>query len=57
MDDRQEDSIMVKVYFESTSHAELVAEFANEEIYAECIEALDRLAHANRMIVTESVED
>jgi hypothetical protein len=48
---------MVKVYFESTSHAELVAEFASEEVYAECIEALDRIAHANRMIVTESVED
>ena len=48
---------MIKVYFESTSHAELVAEFASEEVYAECIEVLDRLAHANRMIVTESVED
>lgn len=48
---------MVKVYFESTCHAELVAKFVNEEVYAECIEALDRMAHANRMIVTESVED
>jgi hypothetical protein len=48
---------MIKVYFESQNHAELVAEFANEEIYARCIEALNKLAHENRMIVTESIED
>lgn len=48
---------MVKVYFESGGHAELVAIFDNEETYSLCLEALESLAKENRMEVTESVEE
>jgi len=48
---------MVKVYFESNSHAELVAIFRDEEMYMLCSPALEKEAEENRMIVTESIED
>lgn len=48
---------MIKVYFESDSHAEPVAFFENEETYSACFGALEALAKENRMIVTESVID
>jgi hypothetical protein len=48
---------MIKVYFESKSHAELVAEFIDEEVYAVCIKGLEKLAKQHRMIVTESTEE
>jgi hypothetical protein len=48
---------MVKVYFESGSHADLVAIFDNDETYNVCVEALEKLAEKNRMILTESVEN
>ncbi len=47
---------MVKVYFESSSHAELVAVLDNEEIYMALLPALEAEAEKHRMIVTESVE-
>lgn len=48
---------MIKVYFESGSHAELVAVFVDEETYDTCLPALEKLAEENRMIVTESVNE
>lgn len=44
---------MVKVNFESKSHAEEVATFANEELYMACLPTLKNLAKNARMIVTE----
>ena len=48
---------MIKVYFESNSHAELVATFENEEVYTLCIAALEKEAKSKGMILTESVEE
>lgn len=48
---------MVKVYFESNSHAELVAIFSDSDVYAVCVDGLERLAKEGRMFVTESVEE
>jgi hypothetical protein len=48
---------MIKVYFESRSHAELVAIFDREEVYIACLPALEKLAMESRMIVTESVDE
>ena len=48
---------MIKVYFESNSHAELVATFETEEVYDVCIKALEKKAKEHRMILTESVEE
>ena len=47
---------MVKVYFESNSHADLVATFESEEVYALCVPALEKIAKSKGMILTESVE-
>ena len=46
---------MVKVFFESKNHSELVATFVDEETYIKCLPALEELAKVNRMTVTESV--
>ena len=48
---------MVKVYFESKFHAELVAIFDTEELYDLCFPSLEKEAKKHRMIVTESIED
>lgn len=48
---------MVKVYFESSSHAELVAIFPNEELYDVCSAALEEEAKKGRMITTESCDE
>jgi len=48
---------MVKVYFESKAHAELVAYFDSEEIYLACLPSLEKLAKKSRMFVTESIID
>ena len=48
---------MVKVYFESRFHAELVAIFDTEELYDLCFPVLEKEAKKHRMIVTESIED
>ena len=47
---------MIKVYFESNSHAECVAIFNTKETYNLCLPALEKEAKKHRMIVTESVE-
>lgn len=46
----------VTVYFESSSHAEIVAYFNDEETYMACLPSLEKLAKKNRMIVTESCD-
>ena len=48
---------MVKVYFTSKWHSELVAIFDTEENYMICVSALEKEAKKNRMIITESIED
>lgn len=47
---------MIKVYFESNSHAELVATFESEEIYAICFPLLEEKARKSGLKITESVE-
>ena len=48
---------MVKVYFESNSHAEQVATFQDEATYEACVLALEAMAAQHNMKVTESVEE
>ena len=48
---------MVKVYFESNNHAELVAIFRDDEAYNYCINELHDKASDMNMIVTESVDE
>jgi len=48
---------MIKVYFESNSHAELVVTFETEEIYAICFPKLEEKAIQSGLIITESVEE
>jgi len=44
---------MIKVYFESNSHAELVATFESEDLYIASLPALEKKAKKQGMIVTE----
>ena len=46
---------MINVYFESSTHAELAAQFDSDETYAICRPALIKQAREWRMVVTESV--
>jgi hypothetical protein len=48
---------MIKVYFESDSHAGCVATFKTEAMYMACIDSLEAEATKQRMIVTESEVD
>jgi hypothetical protein len=49
---------MVKVYFEQPGYAEIVAYFADENIYGACCEALEKQAKAyNFEFITESVNE
>jgi hypothetical protein len=48
---------MIKVYFESGSHAELVATFNSEESYMACLPTLEAEAKKSNMFVTESIEE
>jgi hypothetical protein len=48
---------MVKVYFESGLHAELVATFDSEELYMACLTTLEAEAKKSNMFVTESIEE
>ena len=45
---------MIKVYFESSSHAELAATFESEEDYMACLPSLEKRALSLGMIVTET---
>lgn len=46
---------MVRVYFEDGKFSELVAYFANEELYLACLPALELAASMQDMFVTESI--
>ena len=49
---------MVKVYFETGVHAEMVAIFDSEETYDACFEALEKLRIKHGFdFISESVED
>ena len=48
---------MIRVYFESNAHAELVATFESEELYIACLPTLEELASWQRMIVTETIDE
>ena len=48
---------MVKVFFETRVHAQLVAIFEDEEVYNCVFPELEKLAKINRMFITESVTD
>lgn len=47
---------MVKVYFESDNYSEIIAVFDTEELYTQCLPALEYMAANNGYMVTESVE-
>lgn len=48
---------MIKVFFESKFHAEHVATFETEDLYIKSLPTLLQRAEAQRMIVTEVIED
>ena len=48
---------MIEVYFESSSHAELVATFEDDQAYMRCLPALEAYATECGMIVTDSEND
>lgn len=49
---------LVKVYFETSSHAELVAIFDDEDTYMACLPALEKLRKKHGFdMVTESIID
>ena len=45
---------MIEVYFESSSHAELVATFEDDQTYMRCLPVLEAYADECGMIVTDS---
>jgi len=47
---------MIKVYFESKSHAELIATFESEELFNACLPILEQQAKDKGMKLTESVD-
>lgn len=46
---------MIKVYFETNIHSELVAIFKTEEMYMKCLPILEKQAAKVRMTVSESI--
>ena len=48
---------MIQVFFESNSHAELVATFTNEDMYMANLPTLEKMAKELGMIVTERNEE
>ena len=49
--------MVVNVYFESNTHAELSAKFDDEDTYSRCADVLDAVAEEANMIVTTSVDE
>ena len=49
----------IVVYFETPkfSHAEVVAQFADDDLYNACLPALEKYASENGWVVTESVRE
>lgn len=52
------DKVQVTVYFihERTGHTDKVATFSSEELYMDCLPALEATAKIANMIVGESIE-
>lgn len=48
---------MIYVYFESSSHAELVATFQDDTLYMRCLPILEAYADECGMTVTDSEND
>jgi hypothetical protein len=48
---------MIKVYFETTTSAYLVAIFESEEMYFACLPILEKRAEKEGYFVTESLEE
>jgi hypothetical protein len=48
---------MIKVYFETENYSELVAVFANEDLYVACVPTLELAASLSNSTLTESVEE
>jgi len=48
---------MIKVFFESNTHAELIAVFENEDIYLSCVPVFEKLAQERGVFLTESIEE
>tara|TARA_R110002020_G_scaffold130250_1_gene291477 strand:- start:628 stop:786 length:159 start_codon:yes stop_codon:yes gene_type:complete len=48
---------MVKVYFNSKAHSELVAKFIDEDMYMTCLPILKEKAAEARMTITESIRN
>ena len=48
---------MIRVYFESNNHAELVATFNSEELYIASLPMLKHEAKKSRMDITESIDE
>ena len=48
---------MIRVYFESSNHAELVAIFDDEETFDKCRAILAGVAREARMKLTESIDE
>ena len=48
---------MIRIYFESNAHAELVATFENEDLYIACLPTIEELAIEQRLIVTETIDE
>jgi hypothetical protein len=51
--------MVITVFFEneSPSHADIVAQFDNEELYMACLPALETMAKSMNMFVSESVKE
>lgn len=49
----------IVVYFETPkhSHAEVVAQFADEDLYDACFPALEQIAKRDGWVITESVRE
>lgn len=47
----------IKVYFETSTTADLVATFETEELYMKCLPVLEEAAKEAGYIVTETIED
>jgi hypothetical protein len=47
---------IIEVYFESKGWAEVVATFIDEETYIKCLPALELLAKENNCTITESIK-
>ena len=49
--------LLVKVYLENGSYAELIATFQSEELFMLAVPALEAYAKENNLILSESVDD